>query len=473
MWRESNDFTTQLERPDWAVAEFEQATVGDGRLDRRLVSMATDFANHPGAPIPQACGTRTKINGAYNLVENDGLDPQVILLGHHQATLDRMKGHPVILLPNDTTSLNYNHLPETTGTGPIGAKSQPGQWGLFVHSTQAYTPQGRPLGVVSQKVWARPRQKTDLRTREQKPFEEKESVRWRESWQACQVLRQELPEGQVLLNIADMEGDIYEVFAEALAQKGPRVELLIRARHNRKVVDQNRRLWDWVGRQPVAATLKVRVPRHQKQPARIATLHVRFTEVEVQAPKRKADQPPLRLWAVEAREVHPPKGGEPIVWHLLSTFALTSALEAVAMVEYYAVRWSIEVFHKILKSVCRAEQHQMQTAQRLERMLMLKMLVAWRVQALTQIGREYPELPASESFSQSEWKALHAYLHPKQPVAAQEPSLGQMIHWVGRLGGFAKCKSNPHPGPIVMARGLARLSDMATIWTIKETAHAK
>ena len=473
MIRESREFVEELDSPSWAVAEFEQATVGDKRLDSRLESMATDFANHPGAPIPQACDTAAKRKGAYNLIENDTLNPSWILRGHYRANIERMSREPVILAPADTTSFNFSQLPETKGTGPVGTKNQPHQLGLWLHSTQAFTPNGLPLGLIAADFWARPRESTDQRDRHQKAFEEKESVRWRESWQACQALRQRLPASTMLVNITDMEGDIYEVFAAVLAEKGPRAEVLIRSRHDRKLEDQPGRHWEHVAKGPLAGTLQVRVPRHEKIKPRLATLEIRFAKVVVEAPERQAGQPALELWAVEARELHPPEGVEPILWRLLTTIPVTNAAEAIEKVRWYAGRWGIEVFHKIVKSVCRAEAHQMQTVERLQRRLHLDLLVAWRISILTKVGRQNPDLPASDYFEESEWKALHAYINRDQPIAKQPPGLGQMMEWIGQLGGFVKCKSNPYPGPITLARGLGRLEDFATMWTLSETIHEK
>jgi len=435
--------------------------------------MATDFANHPGAPVAQACDTKAKIKGAYELLENDFLQPELILEGHYRASLERLSHEPVILAPADTTSFNFSHLVQTEGLGPIGDSDHPQQRGLWMHSTQAFTPEALPLGLVAVNFWARPPQGTDERDRHQKAFEEKESVRWRQSWQACQALRAQLPSETVLVNIADMEGDIYEVFAAALAQPAPRAELLIRSRHDRKLQDQPQRFWDSLAGQPLAGSHEVRVPRHDPEPARNATLQIRFQALRLEAPSRKANEPALQLWAVEAREEAPPEGAEPILWRLLSTLPVTNLQEAIQRVSWYAQRWSIEVFHKIVKSVCRAEAHQNETTPRLLRRLMLDLLVAWRIQVLTQVGRQYPNLPASDYFTDSEWKALSSYMNPGSPPATQAPSLGQMTHWIGRMGGFVKCKSNPQPGIITLGRGLARLNDLAAMWAIQETLHAK
>ena len=84
-------------------------------------------------------------------------------------------------------------------------------------------------------------------------------------------------------------------------------------------------------------------------------------------PRRKAEQPPLVVWAVEARERRPPKGVTPILWRLVTTLPVTSAAEALEKVAWYAQRWQIEVLHKVLKSGCQIEQRQLETAARLER----------------------------------------------------------------------------------------------------------
>lgn len=193
----------------------------------------------------------------------------------------------------------------------------------------------------------------------------------------------------------------------------------------------------------------------------------------LEAPSRKRSQKPLPLWAVEAREVAVPQGVEPILWRLVSTLPVTTTEQAIEKVHWYSLRWGIEVFHKILKSVCHAEDPQLETAERLERVLMLEMIVAWRIHVLTMVGRQNPEIAASEVFAQSEWKALGCYIHRRRAAPAQPPRLGEMMQWIGRLGGFVRCKATPHPGSITLGRGLARLNDLAEMWVIQNTVHAK
>jgi hypothetical protein len=463
----TKDFIAQLESGDWAWAEFQEAPLVDKRLNKRLSLMARDFAERPGASIPQACSTPAQITGAYRFLENDFVQPEQILVGHRQASLRRLAQEPVVLAVQDTTSFNFSGRAQTRGLGPIGTQQQSKAQGLWLHTTLSLTPSGLPLGLIGARFWSRSPLGTVRPDRSARALEEKESGRWQESWQACPAALAQMPEPNLWVNISDMEGDIYQVFAAALAQPARRVELLVRSRHNRKLREPEQRLWDHLAQSPLAGTLQVRVPRQERQPARLVTLQIRFVAVEVQAPKRQARAGSLRLWAVEARESRPPAGRKAILWRLLTTLPVTTAAQAIEKVRWYAVRWNIEVFHKIMKSVCRAEAHQEKTDVRLERVLMIDLVVAWRIQVLTQVGRQNPEWAASDYFAQAEWKALGSYLTEGRAVPVQAPSLGQMIQWIGQLRGFLRSKSNPHPGPITLARGLARLSDLAQMWSFQ------
>jgi hypothetical protein len=142
--RRGKDFIDELDSPGWARAEFEQAPLVDRRLARRLVTIASDFARHPGAPIPQACGTKAKAEGAYGFLENEFVEPQQILISHRQASLERLAREPVVLAVQDTTSFNFTHLPQTAGLGSIGTAGHPELQGLWLHSTLCFTPVGYP-----------------------------------------------------------------------------------------------------------------------------------------------------------------------------------------------------------------------------------------------------------------------------------------------------------------------------------------
>jgi Transposase DNA-binding/Transposase Tn5 dimerisation domain len=452
---------------DWVMDEFAQAALPDRRHHRRLQVMITAFAQKPTAPVPQACGSLAEVKAAYRFVENEAIIPAMIREPHHQATLQRVRAHAIILAVQDTTTLNYTTHPCTQGLGPIC--HTPRTIGLLLHSTLAITPAGQPLGFLHNVVRARDRH-ARVSSRERRKLTHKESYKWVESLTACQAMAPLCPD-TMLVNITDREGDLYDLFVQALgAPAGGKVELLVRARHDRKLAEGSATLWAQVAHQPVAATLQVQVGRRGDQPRRLASLSIRFCAVQLKAPKRKAEQPSLRLWAIQAREVHPPKGTTPILWQLLTTLPVTCAAEAIERVRWYAQRWQIEVIHKVLKSGCKVEQRQMETAQRLERVLSIDLVVAWRILALCKAARELPDDPISDWLPTAQWQALWSYVHQRPTAPKTAPPVRQAVRWIAQLGGFLGRKSDGEPGTLTLWRGLQQLDAMTKMWELCHSA---
>lgn len=464
MLRQNASKPTQQETPaDWATHEFARAPLADQRHIKRLQRIATAFAQRPTASIPEACGNLAAVKATYRFVENDAIVAAAIREPHHQATVQRASLHPVILAVQDTTSLNYSTHPYTEGLGPICHTST--SIGLLVHSTLAITPAGQPLGFLHNAVRARnPRARVS--SRESRKLSDKESHKWIESLQACQAVAAVCPR-TTLVNITDREGDLYDLFVQALKVPEPsRVQLLVRARHDRKLVDESKSLWEQVAAQAVAASLQIRVGRRGDQPSRLAQLNIRFCAVQLKAPKRKAQQPSLQLWAIEARETNPSKSTTPILWRLLTTLPVSTAAEAIEKVRWYSQRWQIEVIHKVLKSGCKVEQRQMQTAERLERVLSIDLVVAWRVLALCKAARELPEDPISDWLSEAQWQALWSYIHQRTAVPKTSPTVRQAVRWIAQLGGFLGRKSDGEPGTTTLWRGLQQLDAMTKMWEL-------
>ena len=78
----------------------------------------------------------------------------------------------------------------------------------------------------------------------------------------------------------------------------------------------------------------------------------------------------------------------------------------------------------------------MGAARRLENCLAIDMVVAWRIQHLTWLGRETPDMPCTAFFEDAEWKALVGFIHQTPVVPATPPTLKAAIIMVATLGGF-------------------------------------
>ncbi|NCO51324.1 MAG: IS4 family transposase [Deltaproteobacteria bacterium] len=443
----------------WAEEEFGTVRLYDERLKERLYTIAQDFYSSPEATIPEACGSKARVIGAYRFFQNPKVNMDVVLTPHTEATIERIKQHRVVLVPQDTTTLNYTTHPMTEGLGPInntGDKSI----GLLLHNTLAFTENGTPLGVVDAQIWARdPDDKGKRYKRKELPIEQKESIKWLKSFRKAAEIQKLCPE-TMLVSMGDRESDIYELFLEAAKEPGP--ALLIRSERTRnRKVDQEF-LWDFMVKKDRAGSLKIHIPHSGSRKARNALIDIRFAEVELRPPKGYSKT--VRVWAVYALERE--AKDEPIEWMLLTTVPVENFADAQKRVEWYSGRWGIEVFHRTLKSGCRIKDRQLETADRLETCLALDMVVAWRVYYLTMLGRETPNAPCTVFFKDIEWKALCCYVNKTPIVPDKPPTIRQAVFMVAGMGGHMGRKGDGFPGTQTIWRGLVKLYVASEVYAI-------
>ena len=82
------------------------------------------------------------------------------------------------------------------------------------------------------------------------------------------------------------------------------------------------------------------------------------------------------------------------IWKLITNLPVDSLSKALEKIGWYALRWKIEVFHKILKSGCRAEESKLRSTERLTRLVAVFCILSWRVFWMTMIQRVRPAEPA-------------------------------------------------------------------------------
>ena len=349
----------------WAVNEFADAELGDVRRTKRLVELAHVLAQHPTAALPEACGDGAMLKAAYRFFANDDIDPQDFLSSHIESTYSRLAKVPLVLAVQDTTEVDWTGHPATTGLGPLG---HPACQGLHVHSTLAFTPERVPLGLLAQHVWARDPDDIGKRTRrKQLPISQKESQKWLTSLEAVCSARDWCAQTR-FVSVGDREADVFDLLA---AERPEGVDLLVRASWDRCVEAPERYVWATVEAQPVVEHLVLQVPRRGPQPGREATLALRFCPLTLCPPRHRKSEglPTVTLWAVQVREVDPPTDVKPIEWLLLTTVEVQTVEDAIERVAWYACRWGIEVWHRILKSGCRIEARQLATARALAALL--------------------------------------------------------------------------------------------------------
>lgn len=395
----------------WVEAEMDGLAVGHEKLAQRARRMLADRWAHPQASFYASFGTKAGGKAAYRWVENkhQPLNFQSLLTPHYKQTARRMAAEKVVLLPQDTTTLSYNRLQQTKGLGPTGENRGRG---MFLHSLLAFRTDGISLGVAFSEVWARP-EESDTAQRNQQSIDEKESGRWIRAFQLAGERARQMPQTQLVV-CGDRESDIFELYDQA--QPAPKnLFVLARAQHDR-VLTNGEKLWPSLQKQPVEGTFEVFVPRRKDQPARTARLEIRWMAISIQAPAvgRKKSWPSLELYAVSAQEVQAPKGVEPIEWVVLSNWPVKNFKTALRLVRWYALRWGIECWHRVLKTGCGVEKRQFRSAQALTRALALDMIVAMRVLLMVRLGKDHPDLPASVIYTPEEIEMLES-LKKKAP----------------------------------------------------------
>jgi len=340
------------------------------------------------------------------------VEAAAIRQAHSESTMGRCQGQELILAIQDTTDLDYSTHPATRGLGHLQGKRTKGKLpqGLKVHSVMAVSPEGVPLGLLMQQVWVR----------EEEPASKEEQAHRRH------------------LSVEETE---------------PQTE----AEH----------LWERMRQTPAAVIVAFEVPRTHEHQARSAKLAIRFATITIEPPRPKKNHAvwkPLPLQVVLAEEVDPPEGETPVSWLRLATMPVSGYEEAVQVVLWYSFRWLIERYHYVLKSGCRIEELQLETALRLERALATYSIVAWRLLWLTYQAREAPESSCEVVLQKEEWQALYATMHQTLTLPEQPPTLHEVVYWIARLGGFLGRTSDGEPGVKVIWRGLRRLQDIAATW---------
>lgn len=452
----------------WVAKELQGANLGDARRNRRLVKIVSDLAAQPNTSVPQASGNWAATQAAYDFWANPRVKADDIKAAHQTSTVGRVQGQPVVLTLQDTTELNFTDHPGKKGMGYLDSRFSRG---LKVHSTFCVSSQGVPLGLLNQQVWAR-----DLKDlgkkhlRHKKETKDKESQRW---ITALGDTEAQLPAQTTVVTVADREADIYDLLA---TPRSTNSQLLIRAAHNRSVQtldcstpSDHRRLLEVISQCPPMGNMTIELYSRPDQEAREATLTVRATSVEIQPPKGHPNYQqlsPMTIQVIQASEQNPPTGSGPVSWLLLTTLPITGLASAVQYLRWYSYRWLIERYHYVLKSGCRLEQLQLETADRIERALATYTIVAWRLLWLTYEARYNPSATAETVFQSYEWKALYCHVHETPIPPETPPTLNQCVRWIASLGGFLGRKRDGEPGVKTIWLGLRRLHDMAATWKL-------
>lgn len=135
----------------WAALELEGIDLGDEQLNKRAANIAETLGLAPGRTIPQVFQSWNSTKACYNFFSSDLVSEEKIIAPHINQTIERMKECPVVLLPNDTSELDYNSKEAMEGKERITNTKT----GLWLHPTIAVTPDRIMLGIVDVNFWER------------------------------------------------------------------------------------------------------------------------------------------------------------------------------------------------------------------------------------------------------------------------------------------------------------------------------
>ena len=451
----------------WIDHELAGSTFRDCRLGQRLRKIVAQLDGAMGEPIPMACADWANTKAAYRFLSNADVSEGDILAGHFESTAERIrevKG-PILLL-QDTTEFVYKRAqPDKVGALTYAPNKQNRDrlltlhtvCGLLMHSSLAVTTDGLPLGLAAIKFWSRSRFKGTTALKRhinptRVPIEGKESIRWLTNMRQSSQL---IGDPGRCIHVGDRENDIYEFFC-ATQEIG--TNFIVRACVDRLAGNGDHTITDEIDEVRVRGRHSVEI-RTKTGKVETAKLEIRYKRIRVQPPIGKQKRyPALALTVIHAEERNHPAHRAPVVWKLITNLEVNSATQAIEKLDWYALRWKIEVFHNILKSGCKAEDSKLRTAERLVNLIAIFCLLSWRIFWTTMISRVDPSASPTTAFAPDEATILDRIMN--KGVCSEDRTLAHYSMKVACLGGYLARAHDPPPGNKVMWRGWSRLADI-------------
>ena len=463
----------------WSEAHFSGAELPDHRLRRRVVKMAEEMARHPGWSLPRLFPLPKDLKAAYRLLSHESATPEALQSGHRDQTRAAMMRAPVVLLPEDTTTLSWSGNRAVKGLGPVG-RGEEGLQGFLLHTTLAVAwpredaaaaaagsrrPPVECLGIAHQISHVRTGRPPD----EAKDDKRARLERERESqfWERTSAAIGPAPEGVIWRRVSDRESDIYEYLLSCDEMGHGFVVRACQDRCLREPAEDH--LFSAARSAPELGRLELELRGRDGMAGRTARLVVQSRELTLAPPgawKAKRRYRPLPCVVVRVFEPEPPKEAEALEWVLLTDAptrgderAWASTLDgAIEATRQYATRWLVEDFHKAIKSGgMKAEQLQLESADALRAAVAMMSVTALRLVELRERVRRLPDAAAEHSsLSAVELTVLRAATE-RAILTVREVALA-----IGHLGGHLNRKSDGMPGVLTLWRGMEQLTALAT-----------
>ena len=448
-----------LEAKEWAKSTFGLVRLGDARRTQRAVGIAEAMARNPSATLPRQMGNEASLHATYRFLQTPDVQYERLIAPHLQQTREEAAKKSRVLLIQDTTEIDYEHHPTTTGLGPIGNGTH---HGYLLQSVLALLPEnGAILGLMHQEPFLRkPVPKGE--TKKERAERERESEVWERSIEAIGSP----PRGIQWIHVGDRGADIFSLLSRSVALG---TDYLIRAAQDRCVDLHVQDLTAPIARpshhkraegEPPAApglhlfdvarswkpvgSQDLELPATKKRKARTAHLSLCYGKVRLLPPQKGPDRvlSPLFVWVVRAWEASPPEGEEALEWILLTSIPTESLKEAVSRIAWYRRRWTVEDYHQGLKTGCRIEQRQLQDYEGLRRLLGFIAPLAVRLLQIRSASRENPDTPASAVLPGDVVRVVAL----KAKVSPEQLTVQQGWYTIAKAGGYLARRGDGPPG---------------------------
>src|SRR5690349_12138205 len=394
----------------WAETQFGAADLGDARRTDRLVSTMAAIARAPDESLPRQLGSVAGAKAAYRLFDCGAVTRAAVMDPHLAQCRAEAAQHRVVLMVHDDTTLDFSTHRRLRGAGRVGDDRGTG---FLAHSCLAVLPASEILGLVHQTIWARPPKGVSRPTRE--------SAVWADTVAAIG----RPPAGTRFVSVADRGADVFE-HLESVRDTG--WDAVVRAAQDRRLVTGGGALTALRAARAMGATTAL--TGHGE-----AVVCVAWRELELLPPRNgPPGRAPIRVRGVRV-------WNDTLEWLLLTTRPVETLDQALEIIAWYARRWTVEELHKAWKTGCRAEQRQLEEADRLVPLLGALAIVAVRLLGLRDAARRDDGAPVD--VPETTIRILAAKL--QQPADCFTTNR-DFLRGVARLGGFLARKSDGEPG---------------------------
>jgi hypothetical protein len=436
----------------WAKKTFGSSKLKDIRRTGRAVKVARRMAENVSASLPAQMQTWKETIALYRLLNEDDVTFEALMQPHWHQTREQIEARPLVLLVQDTTEVDFSHHPKTKGLGQVG--NERGR-GLYLQTVLAVLPErGEVLGCAMQEPFVRsPAPQGETRSKRRQRTERETDV-----WMRLVTRLGSFPAKTAVVHVGDRGADMFLFFQ---ACRATQTHFLVRAFENRRLKPEEgpqTYLLDEVRAWPAQASRPFQVPGTHGRTARSTVVQLAFGTSTVLPPRyeKRCGKEPLEVWAIRVWEEQTPVGEEPLEWMVLTSVSTTTLDQAWERVGWYEHRWVVEEYHQCLKTGCRLEERQVQSAERLMRLLGLLSPLAVRLLQLRDLARRDPERPAHEILD-TDLLAIVAAQTDQTPALMTSDAFWKTV---AQMGGYLARRGDGPPGWKTLWKGWLRVQTL-------------